>query len=106
MRVVWTRRLSMTLGVVYAALCVIESYAHRDDGLAFWFLTLFAAAALVLVGTRRPTRNPYVGDAMVALGAAIGILPTLWSLVVPLLAVAVIALTLIESGQRLDGRPA
>ena len=106
MRVVWTRRLSMVLGVVYAALCVIESYAHRDDGLAFWFLTLFSAAALVLVGTRRPTRNPYVGDAMVALGAAIGMLPTMWSLVVPMLAVTVIALTLIESGQRLDGHPA
>jgi hypothetical protein len=106
MRVVWTRRLSMTLGVTYAALCVIESYAHRHDGLAFWFLSLFSAAALVLVGTGRPTRNPYVGDAMVALGAAIGMLPTLWSLVVPVLAVTVIVLTLIGSGRRLDERPA
>lgn len=43
---------------------------------------------------------------MVALGAAIGILPTMRSLVVPMLAVTVIALTLVESGQRHDGRHA
>ena len=102
MRVVWTYRLSMTLGLVYAGLCAVESYAHRDDGLAFWFLTLFSAALLVLVGTLHPTRNPFVADAMVALGAAIGMLPTMWTLVVPALAVTVIAFTLIAAGQRYD----
>jgi VanZ family protein len=105
MRVVWTQRLSLTLGVVYAALSLVQPYVHRDDGLAIWFLTLASAATLVLVGTLRPTRNPDVGDAMVTLGAAIGMLPTMRSVVVPLLAVTVITLTMAGAGQRY-GRPA
>jgi hypothetical protein len=104
MRTVWTRRLSLTLGILYAVACVAETVTHRDDGLAFWFGTLFLAAALVLVGTLRPTRNPFVSGAMVGVGAALGMVPTAWTVVVPVLAVVVIVLTVLDAGQKYDER--
>jgi hypothetical protein len=102
MRTVWTRRLSLTLGVLYAVACVAETVAHRHDGLAFWFGTLFAAAALVLVGTLRPTANPFVSRGLVALGAAVGMLPTAWTVVVPVLAVVVVVLNVVDAGLTYD----
>ena len=104
MRTVWTRRLSLTLGVVYAVDCVVETVAHLDDGVAFWFGTTFVAALLVLLGTLRPTRNPFVSGGMVALGAAVGILPTAWTVLVPVLAVVVIVLTVLDAGFKYDER--
>jgi hypothetical protein len=104
MRTVWTRRLSLTLGVVYAVDCVFETATHLDDGLAFWFGTTFVAALLVLLGTLRPTRNPFVSGGTVALGAALGILPTAWTVLVPVLAVVVIVLTVLDAGYKYDER--
>jgi hypothetical protein len=104
MRTVWTRRLSLTLGIVYAVDCVVETATHLDDGLAFWFGTTFVAALLVLLGTLRPTRNPLVCGGTVALGAAIGILPTAWTVLVPVLAVVVIVLTVLDAGYKYDER--
>jgi hypothetical protein len=106
MRAVWTRRLSLALGVVYAVALVAESVAHLDDGLAFWFGTLFVATTLVLVGTLRPTRNPFVSGGLVALGAAVGMLPTAWTLVVPLFAVVVVVLNVVDAGFKYDERAA
>jgi hypothetical protein len=100
----WTRRLSLTLGILYAVACVAETVTHRDDGLAFWFGTLFVAAALVLVGTLRPTRNPFVSGAMVGVGAAVGMVPTAWTVVLPVLAVVVIVLTVLDAGHKYDQR--
>ena len=104
MRSLWTRRLSLTLGVVYAVDCVVETVTHLDDGLAFWFGTTFLAAVLVLLGSLRPTRNPFVSGGTVALGAAIGILPTAWTVLVPVLAVVVIVLTVVDAGYKYDER--
>jgi hypothetical protein len=104
MRTVWTRRLSLTLGILYAVACVAETVAHRQDGLVFWFGTLFVAAALVLFGTLRPTRNPFVSRGLVGLGAAVGMLPTAWTLVVPVLAVVVVVLNVIDAGFTYDER--
>jgi hypothetical protein len=104
MRTVWTRRLSLVLGGVYAVACVLETATHLDEGLAFWFGTTFVAATLVLVGTLRPTSNPFVSGGAVALGAAIGMLPTAWTLVVPLLAVVVVVLVIIDAGLKYDER--
>jgi hypothetical protein len=102
MRTVWTRRLSITLGVLYAVACVFETATHLDDGLAFWFGTTFVATLLVLVGTLRPTRNPFVSRGLVALGAAVGMLPTSWTIVVPLLAVVVVVLNVLDAGFTYD----
>jgi hypothetical protein len=104
MRRVWTRRLSLTLGVVYAVACVLETVTHLDGGLAFWFGTLFAAAVLVLGGTLRPTANPFVSGGLVALGAALGMVPTAWTIVVPVLAVVVVVMVIVDAGFAYDER--
>lgn len=106
MRIVWTRRLSLLLGGLYAVACVAETVAHLDGGLAFWFGTLFVASVLVLAGTLRPTTNPFVSGCLVALGAALGMVPTAWTVVVPLLAIVVIVLVVIDSGLKYDERVA
>ncbi len=102
MRTIWTRRLGIALGALLAVDCIVESWFHRDDGLAFWFGTTFTASMLVLGGVLPRWKNPFVGAALVAAGGAVGLLPTAWTVVIPLFIVGVIAMTLIDAGLTAD----
>jgi hypothetical protein len=106
MRTIWTRRLGIALGAVLAVDCVVESWSHRDDGLVFWFGTTFTASLLVLSGAVPRWENPFVGAALVAVGGALGLLPTAWTVVIPLFIVGVVATTLIDAGLTADERKA
>jgi hypothetical protein len=102
MRTIWTRRLGIALGALLAVDCVIESWFHRDEGLAFWFGTTFTASLLVLSGALPRWGNPFVGAVLVAVGGAVGLLPTAWTVLIPLFIVGVIAMTLIDAGLTAD----
>jgi hypothetical protein len=104
MRRRWTRRLGIVLGLVFAVDCVIETLAHRSDGVAYWFGTTFAATVLVLAGSLHRWANPFIGAILVAVGAAVGLLPTAWTVVVPVFAFGVVALTIVDAGLTADGR--
>ena len=102
MRTIWTRRLGIALGALLAVDCVLESWFHRNEGMAFWFGTTFTASLLVLSGALPRWGNPFVGATLVGVGGAVGLVPTAWSVLVPLFIVGVISLTLIDAGLTAD----
>lgn len=63
-----------------------------DGGFWFWFPTLVGGGALVVAETLLLTRSPVLGCALTTVGALAGILPTMWTLVAPVLLVALIIL--------------
>jgi len=85
------------LGLVLGCLLVIAGIAETirlvrsgDGGFWFWFPTLVGGGALILTGTLLLPRAPMAGFAMTTAGALAGILPTAWTLVVPVLLVVLI----------------
>jgi hypothetical protein len=59
-----------------------------DGGFAFWFGTLVGGGVLILVGTVLLPRKPAVGGSLTVIGCLAGLLPTMWTIVVPVLLVA------------------
>lgn len=90
-----SRRLGVSLGVVFVLFGVIEVITHRNasaGALAFWGLSLLGGGALVLAGTVLRSTRRTLGLTLVTIGAVVGSNATMWTLLVPILAiVAVIA---------------
>jgi hypothetical protein len=59
-----------------------------DGGLLFWFGTLVGGGVCVLVGTLLLPRRPVPGCVLTTLGCVAGVLPTMWTVVVPVMLVA------------------
>lgn len=66
----------------------------------YWLPTLWGGAALVLLGSFRVNRSDGLSRTMVLLGAAIGFLPSAWTLLMPVLIVVLILRTTLPSGRR------
>ena len=64
-----------------------------DGGFAFWFGTLVGGGVLIVVGTVLLPRKPTAGGLLTVIGCLAGLLPTMWTIVVPvlLMALAVVA---------------
>jgi hypothetical protein len=67
-----------------------------DGGIAFWFGSLVGGGALILVGRLALPGRPTLARRLVVLGCLAGVLATLWTLVVPLVALTVIVLVVVE----------
>lgn len=95
------RRFGVAFGVLYILDGIAETVrllVTGDGGFAFWFGTLVGGGTLVLVGSLwRPLRRPWPRTAVV-LGAAVGIPATMWTLVVPVVALVLVALRMSEIG--------
>lgn len=98
-----TRRLTLVLAVCYLVLGVAETVRltiSGDGGLVFWFGTLVGGGALLLVGGVPRTAAPGPGRrACVVLGALLGTVATSWTLVLPVLAIAVLVRTITGAPQ-------
>ncbi len=80
--------LGIGVGCLLLALGVAETVravTSGDGGVAFWFGTLVGGGALVVAGTLLAERMPGPALGLTILGCVAGILPTMWTLVVPLL---------------------
>ena|SRR6476620_10664421 len=89
--------LTLGLGLLYVGAGVAESVravTSGDGGLWFWFGSLVGGGALVLSGMTVSSRHPNVGRTLICVGSMMGVLATGWTLVVPLVAVAVVVLNL------------
>lgn len=64
-----------------------------DGGFAFWFGTLVGGGILVLIGTLLLPRRPTAGCAITTIGCIAAMLPTMWTVVVPFMLVALIIAT-------------
>ena len=89
--------LTLGLGLLYVAAGIAESVravTSGDGGLWFWLGSLVGGGALVLSGMAVSSRHPNVGRTLICVGSMMGVLATGWTLVVPLIAVAVVVLNL------------
>lgn len=96
-RLVLARRLGVGLGVAFIALGIAETarlLATGDGGLVFWFGTLCGGGTLVLVGTLRLRSRPGLALALTVVGAMAGSIATIWTLILPIVAVTVVFLRL------------
>lgn len=91
-----TRRLAAGLGVVMILLGVsevIRDVRAGDGGYVFWFASLCGGGALILWGTFRPPARDPLALGMVVVGCLMAIVATMWTIVVPLLLLTLIALS-------------
>ena len=89
--------LTLGLGLLYVAAGIAESVravTSGDGGLWFWLGSLVGGGALVLSGMAVSSRHPNVGRTLICVGSMMGVVATGWTLVVPLIAVAVVVLNL------------
>jgi hypothetical protein len=96
-----SRALGLLLGSVFLLLGAYEVTTHRNDtagAIAFWGLSLLGGGALVLGGTLlRPSRRAW-GLALLTIGALAGTNATLWTMVVPLFAIATVVAAFRDRG--------
>jgi hypothetical protein len=99
-RHVLARRSAIGLGVTYVLLGIAETVRLAmtgDGGFLFWFGTLVGGGTLLLLGAA--PREAVAGGrrlAAVLLGAVLGIPATVWTLIVPVLAITVIVLAVMS----------
>src|SRR5215212_9552922 len=88
------------LGLTYIVLGLVESTVAiraSDPILFFWFPALCGGGALVLTGTFKVVRPPTLSIGLVTAGALAGGLATAWTIVGPILAIALIVLRISRS---------
>lgn len=93
--------LGVLLGVGYIAAGVIGWIADATDGdgsdLFFWLLLLVGGGVLILAGLFVFTSPPVLSIVLVAIGAIAGALALVWSVIVPILALVLIALLIVRA---------
>lgn len=88
--------LGLVLGIGYIAAGVIGWIADVDDGdasdLAFWLILLCGGGAMLLAGMFLARSPAWLSTALVCVGALAGALALFWSVIVPILAIALVVL--------------
>jgi hypothetical protein len=64
---------------------------------AVWVLFLSGGGALLLAGLRVFRHSPWLGATLVSLGALAGALALFWTLAVPVVAIALVALSVVNA---------
>ena len=85
------------LGVVYVLAGIAETIrvvVTGDGGLAFWFGTLVGGGTAILLGILAFRDRPRVYASLVVGGSIVGLLATMWTLLIPLVALTVVFLTI------------
>lgn len=109
LRGVTRRRLTNILTRFLAALYIVAGIAETtraiitgDGGIPFWFGSLVGGGAMILLGAFGFRHRPRLSFGLITAGCLAGVLATMWTLVVPLVAVAVIILALLRTRDELD----
>lgn len=90
--------LALFLGVLYVVAGIAETtraIVTGDGGIPFWFGSLFGGGVMILLGTLVFRRRPWVYCGLVTLGCFAGALATMWTVVVPIVALVVIVLVVL-----------
>ena len=95
----WIRILGGLVGGIYLALGGAEFVTHLDDpgSLAFWLPSLWGGGLLVLYGV---FGRALVSVKLVTAGALLGMVASAWTLIVPILAIALVVLTFNSAPRR------
>jgi hypothetical protein len=95
------RALGAFLGLAFIALGIAELVLRVTEGdlsLFFWLPTLWGAGILVLVGTFK-SLSPAWTVGLVTVGALVGALVTVWTILAPILAITLVVLTVRRTRQ-------
>lgn len=89
------RILGALVGGSFFILGIGELIVRLDDPapLAFWLPTLWGGSFFVLFGVFGRSVTPKNSPLFVLLGAILGLLPTVWTILLPLLSIALVVLT-------------
>jgi hypothetical protein len=99
----------LALGFLYVAAGIAETVRlvrSGDGGFAFWFGSLVGGGTLVLLGEALHRGRAGLGATLICVGAVVGVLATLWTLVVPVFAIAVMVLALKRYDEQTNPGPA
>ena len=102
-----TEGLAWVLGVVFILFGlaeVVRVIGWGGGGLAFWFLSLCGGGTLILIGSFVVTQRQWLSSTLVIIGCLAATIATMWTLILPILAMALLVLTLLRS--RKDLTPA
>ena len=97
----WIFRLGTFLGIAYLLVGVIGGFwpGHWDGSSTsdqvLWLVLLLVGGALLLLGLRSFQRSPWAGVALISLGALAGALVIFWTVLAPVLAIALIVLSVL-----------
>lgn len=92
-----TRGLGAVLGIGFVAFGLVETgiAVSNGDGIAlFWFPALCGGGTLVLLGVFRVLRPRSASIALVSVGALAASLATVWTVLLPILAVTLVVLVI------------
>lgn len=106
------RGWSWWLGIALGGLLVVAGIAETvrltrsgDGGFAFWFGTLVGGGLLVLAGTLIRPRRPVPGFVITTIGCVAGIVPTAWTVLVPVLLIVLIVATANQTADAVNRQP-
>ena len=88
----------IVLGVVEVAVRVLSSDPIDTEAVVYWFVTLCGGGTLVLLGSFVITR-PGWALAAVLVGCLMGTIATIWTLVLPVAALALVVLSILQVGK-------
>lgn len=98
------RRATQVIGLIVGVglmLLGVAEFIYRIDQpgpLLFWLPTLWGGGGLVLLGVFGPRRRAGLRPLLVTLGAVLGALPTVWTVVMPALSIMLVVLVVKEDG--------
>ena len=95
----------IVLGIVEVAVRVLSNEPVETDAVAFWFLSLCGGGMLVLIGSFMLTRPAWASVTLVTVGCLAGTLATMWTLVLPVLALTLVVLTVWHTGESATSVP-
>ena len=103
----WERWFGLGLGGLLIAAGIAETIRltrSGDGGLLFWFPTLVGGGLLVVVGTLLRPRKPMPGFVLTTIGCVAGILPTIWTVIVPVLLIALVIVSAKHTAELTGGQ--
>jgi hypothetical protein len=89
----WAWWFGLFLGCLLIAAGIAETVRlvrSGDGGLIFWFGTLVGGGILVVAGTLLLPHRPIHGFVLATIGCLAAIIPTMWTLIVPVMLVALV----------------
>jgi len=93
-RLAWFVGLTfIAMGIVEVVVRIVSQESIAMDEYAFWFLSLCGGGVLVLVGSFVVKRPAWASVTLVAIGCVAGMVATMWTLVLPVFAIALLVLT-------------
>ena len=89
----WTWWFGLIVGCLLCVAGIAETarlVLSGDGGLVFWFGTLVGGGILVLTGTLLLPNRPIPGFVLTTIGCLAGVVPTLWTVIVPVMLLALV----------------